>query len=842
VANKAARITRIELQGFRSFGQARQTLDLPEGIAVLWGGNSQGKTSFVEALEFLLTGQIVRRDLLASTKDEFTEALKNAHISPTHAVIVEACICCVDGKIRRLTRTLVDDYRRGAAAGCVSRLEIDGKSCSEGDITAVLGLRLSQPPLRAPVLAQHTLAYLFSVSPTERATYFRALLDTQDLEDFRAAVAALQPMLKAPTSSLLDDLAAVEAIPDLAAVAGRLRKSKTEADLRKHLSASTSALLISIGVTPAAVLSDQADQIDLELERRRAQTFPLDLFSRGSLIPWSGPPGTLATTITSFLAERDKVDAEARRLMELFQAALALPEHPTEHDPVDCPLCGATDTLTAERIIYIQSRVKATEAYTKAIDEFCVALHSLDGLLDGLFQATARSQPKFMRETAAARRAAGFTVLTITKLAMDVPTVRLWLDAMRPFWRSSQALKRCIAIARAVIQAAIADPDQWNGAQALDRSIIAVTNTYAHLEARLQAYEAPAKILGAALKVAVDQSTQTKGWESLVTIARDPTALWLAMTVAMTHAAKVKLLENALKEIDVGNGKVVDQKFTDLSAGVLKWWNLLRPNESTFFDAVARRSIKARRTIDLRVGLSARDDRSNPKFRDAIAVFSQSQLHCLGLSLFLARAVQEGAGFVILDDPVLTSDDDYRPNFVSSVIEGLLDAGLQIIICTQDHKSWKDIGTRWQHRGAIQYQIMRHDAVLGTEIRSQNDDLATMMAKAQPLIKSQDPVVRKDGAIRLREAIERFCKVILVKDKQSKGDSLASITDYDGQNFSSYGQNVMNLLTKNAAHPGKLKAAHTYATPGPHDDKPPSVGELSMAYGDLKTLKKDYLD
>jgi len=51
----------------------------------------------------------------------------------------------------------------------------------------------------------------------------------------------------------------------------------------------------------------------------------------------------------------------------------------------------------------------------------------------------------------------------------------------------------------------------------------------------------------------------------------------------------------------------------------------------------------------------------------------------------------------------------------------------------------------------------------------------------------------------------------------------------------------MNLLSKEQSHPGKLKAAHNYASPGPHDDKPPSVGELSMAYGDLKALKKEYL-
>lgn len=507
-----SRITRIELQGFRSFGQARQILDLPDSVAVLWGGNSQGKTSFAEALEFLLTGQIARRELVASTRDEFTEALKNAHIAPAHDVVVEACVCCADGQVRKLTRTLVEDYKRGAAAGCVSRLEIDGKPCGEGDIEATLGLRLSQPPLRAPVLAQHTLAYLFSVSPTERAAYFRALLDAQDLEDFRAAVASLPPLLKAPALPQLDDLVAVEAIPALAGVVARLRKSKTEADLRKHLAANTCALLVSIGLTPRIVLSDQADQIDEELQRRRAQTFPLDLFSRGSLIPWGGPPQTLAANRTVFFTERGKVDAETRRLVDLFEAALSLPEHPTEDEPVDCPLCGATDTLTAARVTFIRSRVKATEAYTKAIDEFRTALQSLDSLLDALAQAATRAQPKFMRDTAANRRLAGFTVEAVIKLAPDIPTVRGWLDVVRPLWRASHGLKRSIVAARAEIQAAFADVDQWNGAQALDGCLALVSDTYARLEACLQAYEAPAQVLGGALKVVVDQSTRTKGW------------------------------------------------------------------------------------------------------------------------------------------------------------------------------------------------------------------------------------------------------------------------------------------------------------------------------------------
>jgi DNA repair exonuclease SbcCD ATPase subunit len=251
------RLNRIEVQGFRSFGKVRQTLDLPGSVSVLWGGNSQGKSSFAEAIEFLFTGQIARRELLSSTKDEFAEALKNAHIDAGQPVVVEAQILCGDGQVRRLTRTLVTDYR--GAAGCVSTLEIEGKRCTEQDIEKILGLRLSHPPLQAPVLAQHTLGYLFSATPTDRATYFRAILDTQDLEDFRAAVAALQPLIKAPSLPEIGHLTAIEAIPELAATAGRIRKAKTEAELQQHVGSNTAALLVKIGKTPGATVDEQAD-------------------------------------------------------------------------------------------------------------------------------------------------------------------------------------------------------------------------------------------------------------------------------------------------------------------------------------------------------------------------------------------------------------------------------------------------------------------------------------------------------------------------------------------------------------------------------------------------------
>ena len=114
--------------------------------------------------------------------------------------------------------------------------------------------------------------------------------------------------------------------------------------------------------------------------------------------------------------------------------------------------------------------------------------------------------------------------------------------------------------------------------------------------------------------------------------------------------------------------------------------------------------------------------------RDVIAIFSLSQLHCLGLALFLARAQQEGAGFIVLDDPVLSSDDDYRIHFNSTVLEELLKLPIQVIVLTQDHAAWEDIEIRQRHLGISIAQLYIDSPQTGTVIENTSD---TLMAKIQ---------------------------------------------------------------------------------------------------------------
>src|SRR5262249_52826657 len=155
----------------------------------------------------------------------------------------------------------------------------------------------------------------------------------------------------------------------------------------------------------------------------------------------------------------------------------------------------------------------------------------------------------------------------------------------------------------------------------------------------------------------------------------------------------------------------------------------------------------ARRTIDFKAGLSVYpDERANVAVRDVIAVFSQSQLHCLGLASFLARTVRDKTGFVILDDPILSSDEDHRAHFIHDAVDKLMQRGCQVIILTQDNGSYKNLAERYAYKDIDVFQIILDDPKSGSTVQKTSDDLAVKLARVKPFIRSAHPDLRKQAA------------------------------------------------------------------------------------------------
>ena len=444
------RLRSLTVRGFRAYGVAEQTLNLPSDIAVVWGPNSKGKTSFAEAVEFLLTGSIARRELMASSQDEFADALRNAHLPVGQQVYVAAKLIAAAGASHEIKRILTADYTK--KQDCKSRLEIDGKTATKQQL-ATLGITLSQPPFAAPVLAQHTLSYIFSVRPQDRATYFKALLEVTDLDDLRNDIAGLSSELAPPQDSLLSKFDTALTIPSLKAILGALQSEIPDtASVATILDAGANALITAAGKQMPPTPTEGLAAVEWILNERRSKTFPVASFERAPLPAWSEP--TVWAALDRYVEERAKIDEETRRLVALFNEALMLPAVASVTTAIDCPLCETPGSLTPARAQVIRTHVENAAGFTGAEAAAQSALSQLASFATGIETAAGAVLPVFAKQPASQRRASGFTVARFKTLLGEQAEnlIRPWLSALKALRRASRLASQIAASTTSLIE------------------------------------------------------------------------------------------------------------------------------------------------------------------------------------------------------------------------------------------------------------------------------------------------------------------------------------------------------------------------------------------------------
>ena len=513
------RIRSFSVKGFRAYGAVAQTLSLPTDITVVWGPNSKGKTSLAEAFEFLLTGRITRRKLMASSQDEFADALRNAHLAAGEDVHVTACITAPDGTAHELTRVLTGDYTK--RQDCTSRLEIDGATATEDDL-AEFGFALSQPPLQAPVLAQHTLSYIFSVRPQERAIYFKTLLEVTDLDVLRNEIAALVDELKPPDDPMLVKFETCAAIPALAPVLGPVVHAIPDLNtLNARIADAAGALIRAAGEDVPETPCDRPNAIEEILADRRSKTFPVWGFERQELAGWNPPALATWTRLDTYLKETKKVDEETRQLAALFDEALKLPGITGMTEPADCPLCGKESALTPERVQLIRKHVEDTRDFKRAETVAKGVFSQLSTSAMTLLTSTEATLPTYFKMTVAKRRAAGFTVSRIRELLADrsAEFVGPWLATIRPFMRTGADLRRAAQAAAALVRQQADNMATSLNPQALRGAFDELATFRTRFTAAVGAYDAAVRPLGAVLNEIIDVQADTAGWQDFLDIA-----------------------------------------------------------------------------------------------------------------------------------------------------------------------------------------------------------------------------------------------------------------------------------------------------------------------------------
>ncbi len=812
-------IERINVVGLRSFGQVTQSADFSPKLTIVYADNSQGKTSLAESIEFLLTGTISRKTFTGSAAREFAESLRNAHLPTTVEPYAQMILSDPGQPTRTITRRLLSDF--AASRECTSALDIDGQAAQ--DVTAVLPL--SEPPPQTPILLQHSLRYVLSAKPQDRTAYFKAILDATDLDRLHEVLVAQARSIADPSTPLLAraeitlDLGRLVQSGDLTAATIR---AAIRAKLREHLSLDADIIESSVDAEATRLLAAHEEE-----------QFPFaDVQMSASTQP-SLPRNSLDRLGTAFAVNATAAVADFA-LMQVFDGFLRLPGLDTQSG-IDCPLCLTEGAVTPARIADIRAALTSSEelrAVRLIIDTERAALL---GWLEAVERFQASITPRILRSDGA-QSSARVNRALLALLFEDEWAIQrqAWRDALDAL---SVGLQR-LSDDRTSCRAALED----SAATSTDASTVAcerLDRTVEVMFAAAESYRAALTPLDAEIRRRLTANSALRIPRELLALI--PSAEELAHDYNRRAAATAArtMLHSAASDIAEATKTVLDAKFAALTGEISYWWNRMRPSEPATF-AGLQRAGTGRRFLDLKAGLLG-SPTSNPEQRDAVAVFSDSQLNCLGLAAFLARVCREDSPYVILDDPIQASDEEHRFTFVHQVPDELMRRGKQVIILTHDQRLARDMHDRYEHLLPAYLHIRLDDPAQGSTIGQTRDALQVQLERSLPLANRADPDARKRAAQIQRTAAERLCKKILVADRRRNGDALALLSDYDGFVLGTLIPLVSPLLAADPSHAGKLRAAANNLNPGSHDDGVPSTSALRQSHGDLKQLAQTYL-
>lgn len=819
------RLKWIEVCGLRSFG-IEQSLFFDEEIALVWGGNSQGKTSVAEAIEFLLSGTVVRPAMLGGAKNEYDRSLRNAYQPGNEPTFVRAGIEDRAGKERRVERVLTADFGRGQ--DCASRLTVDGVDV---DDLLSTGIVLAEPPLQAPVLFQHSIRYALSAAPTDRLNYFKALFEIGDLDSLSGVFQVVIDDLAEPPVGLEAEISACSVDSVIGSLLGDPLGNEplTESDLTERLGEACRAGIAALsGEAPGASVSFDhlRNQLRAEVERTQRDRFDLGAWRPGATV--TAPEADLEACY-AYVETAATVDREVEQLRALYEAVLKIPAHKHLEHGVRCPVCDV-GTLTPERLNVLREEVAAGADLRDRQSAARRELQSLAMRLRSVSDAAKHLPPPAsqLQDDQLAKVEASATAVLGESVALSSGR-----DSARELAAESSNLAGSTSRAQGAVTDAI---EQLDALAVFDLAAIA-----AALECVATACEVSSsardrflvKITPTLPRVsdALNEQLGTSGWDALVRLTEGPARtvkeLWHRKAVARAK----REFADAHAAIDRAKLAVFREKFAAMSEEILKWWNCLRPDEPVVFERAEPRA-GGRRFVDLKAKLSAG---GIVEERDALGIFSDSQLNALGLAAFLARAILQGVPFVVLDDPVQAGDDEHRDTFIDVALPALVDAGLQVIVTTHDSHMRTLLGNVHRIDG---FTVTLDKPEKGTVVTKGTDTAAALLDEAKRFIK-ETPSLRDTGAQKLRVAAERLAKEILVQKRQETGER-ASLGDYKRWSLEKLVPKLCEVLN-NDREKGNWRNVSSRLSPGLHDDAPPPRNTLKTVRDQLVTSHKHHI-
>ena len=688
------KLVSIKPSNFRGFGSA-DWIDLDCQLVTIFGPNGFGKTSMAEALEWLLYGETKRRRRGDNySKLEYRGTYANVHTNAP--VEVSAKIRLADGTVRVITRRLVVGSRTIES----SETFIDGHPADFRDIGLVAD------EAYYPIIVQHGLQDFIHTPPKQRRNAISAALGLEALVSFKDA---LDRARRSFQSTPPEDVE--RARTKLLAACQKLKwnthtmvLARTwESDPRNVDLTSDWNTLIRAAQTTLQVSISNPNQLISHLKKRREE-----LGARVFDLSGLRPAADLAQRIHSAKKQETLVHDAIRalkkavddfvaatasvygaELLSFWELGLRLSE---SEDSNLCPMCEEP-TLPKDKRTILEDRIRGNKARTEAHKALSTAVATLKNQLTTLRQHLGSLQPHYLDDS---KRS------TLESLLSDIPgQATKFLETHDKFRTTLKDVDIRFTNHDATLSQlprALDDPariaDSRHFVKTLPKDIEdAVRKSISIAEAYIEKFETLEEVIGE--RIATDAAV------------REIDAILAGLEVH-DHIETIHTYNNVLESLNSEVRAVesfLQGKQKDLLATrgqeVREWYDLMNPGADVRFIEMepATDSLK----------LHAE---SFGKKMSAPACLSESQLNCLGLSVYLMRATtpESPFGFVVFDDPVQSMDDDHCESFIINVVPKLIDEfHKQVIVLTHIKHIADRIRDLNVDRNPLQYHLEEYN-------------------------------------------------------------------------------------------------------------------------------------
>jgi hypothetical protein len=836
---------------FRGFRDVQEPINLDGNLVVIEGRNSSGKTSLAEALEWLFTGRLSRREnkelgspreLENCISNEFRPENENTWVKATFVLTKEDI-----NETFTLCRLLKSDYGASSESKCFSVLTKNDIELSANEEQEELDrLFASEPPL----LMQHTLRDFVQSNPRDRRTYFERLLKLDEITDLISKAVIGSPHLKeflSPSGSkALKNLTILEEIVEKSPskkACSQLCQNK-DGDIIDRIKAAFSLIAsqeFSSLITESTEFENIRIFLQQEQEKAKQRSFPLLEKLRPKRIILEGQVQVDHTIEAADIGEKIK---EAWKVYEPAKKAaqsigkerivvsqvlgVLIEKELLQRDVLSqrCPLCDykLVETLTAERISEIRGWAPIQENELSARK----SLQDTFNMLIKLIQVILREYDEFLPK---------------------IPTAAEWEIALK---EASGELKQAVQLLRKIrevenipLEATVLSTKELiNKLQSIpddsNRCEEEVTNQSIETIKKLEDIQSTArKYLDAFLKVEAATSAVARvdpkyrlreNWmicsDGCTALAED--LRWeYAKRAAQTD---LETIRDALMEY---RKHFLEIKRTSFNDGIGAVWGALRADEYSSFSELHIPEPRGKGfPIEIEVK-AVLNDGEQKKEVDALRVFSESQVNALGIAAFVTRSKLLGHKMLIFDDPVQSMDEEHFKTFAKDVITHVLEEGFQVVLLTHNDTFARDVSYYHQDRPEPEYVTMK--TVLnkrkGCIVEEGNRRVFERLKRAEKEIENGD--TEKAWAL-IRRSIERLYIIAY----QKYGPSTFNPHSWEDQTAESmWLSGIGTLIEGKIPGSGKeLKDIINKTVAGSHDKSPRGETDIRNSIKYLKNL------